>query len=229
MGTPRSVTVVVTRLLERILQRFVTRGALFRVAHRAVVTACCLLRDVETVQQPRASSTKMFPGHRNYLFITCMLYKTHESAHDELRGRLPRSLGPAQRRMRTQRDGASQRHLCAEGGSCWPETMPDQSASLGGVSCTCQHQQGTSESPERSAERAEMGIHASTAGASSARRTVAAAAAAAAAATGCGCGCWLAGCAQRPAPERRECARSRRSGHIDTLNAEDSQPNKHTT
>ena len=39
VGTPRSVTVVVTRLLERILHRFVTRGALFLV-HRSVVTAC---------------------------------------------------------------------------------------------------------------------------------------------------------------------------------------------
>ena len=93
MGTPRSVRVVVTRLLERILQRFVTRGALFRV-HRAVECRDGVLRDVERVRQPRASSTKMFPGHRNYLFITCMLYKTHESAHDELFGRPPRTPGP---------------------------------------------------------------------------------------------------------------------------------------
>ena len=53
-----------------------------------------VLRDVERVRQPRASSKLMFPGHRNYLFITCMLYNTHESAHDELLGRPPRSPGP---------------------------------------------------------------------------------------------------------------------------------------
>ena len=38
---------------------------------------------------------------------------------------------------------------------------------------------------------------------------------------------WLAG-RKHAAPERRECARSRRSGHIHTLNEEDLQPKKHT-
>ena len=38
---------------------------------------------------------------------------------------------------------------------------------------------------------------------------------------------WLAG-RKHAAPERRECARGRRSGHIDTLNEEDLQPKKHT-
>ena len=38
---------------------------------------------------------------------------------------------------------------------------------------------------------------------------------------------WLAG-RKHAAPERRECARGRRSGHIDTLNEEDLQQKKHT-
>ena len=38
---------------------------------------------------------------------------------------------------------------------------------------------------------------------------------------------WLAG-RKHAAPERRECARGRRSGHIDTLNEDDLQPKKHT-
>ena len=38
---------------------------------------------------------------------------------------------------------------------------------------------------------------------------------------------WLA-VRKHAAPERRECARSRRSGHIYTLTAEDLQPKKHT-
>ena len=38
---------------------------------------------------------------------------------------------------------------------------------------------------------------------------------------------WLAG-RKHAAPELRECARSRRSGCIHTLNDEDLQPKKHT-
>ena len=52
-------------------------------------------------------------------------------------------------------------------------------------------------------------------------------AAAAAAATAAAAAGWLAG-RKHAAPERRECSRSRRSGHIDTLNEEDLQRKKHT-
>ena len=161
--------------------------------------------------------------------MTCRLYNTHMCAHGERRGRSPRSPGP--------RSAACGRNVTApisvasraEGGRSRPETMPAQAAWLGGVSCTCQHQQGTSELPEQGAERAETGLHAGDAGASSARRTVAAAAAAAAAAATAAAAAagWLAVC-KHAAPERREGARSRRSGHIDTLNEEDLQAKKHT-
>jgi len=160
--------------------------------------------------------------------MACRLYNhTHVRARRAARTLATLSPGPAQPHADATVTAPISVASRAEGGRSRPETMPAQAAWLGGVSCTCQHQQGTSESPGQGAERAETGLHAGDAGASSARRTVAAAAAAAAAAaTAAAAAGWLAVC-KHAAPERREGRRSRRSGHMDTLNEEDLQAKKH--
>ena len=76
--------------------------------------------------------------------MTCRLYNTHMCAHGKRRGRPPRSPGPlsaACRRNATTLINVASR---ADGDGSRPETMPAHAAWLGGVSCTCQHQQGTS-------------------------------------------------------------------------------------
>ena len=96
------------------------------------------------------------------------------------------------------------------------------------VSCTCQDQQGTNESPESSAERAVTGVDAGAAGASSARAHRRCCCCCCCRRRHCCCCCcWLAGWSQTPCSGAPRVAWSRRSG-LDTLNDEDLQAKKHT-
>ena len=85
--------------------------------------------------------------------MTCRLDSKRMCAHGERHGRPPRSPGPLSAACTRNATAPISVASRAEGGRSRPETMTAHAAWLGGVSCTCQHQQGMSESPER--ERGE--------------------------------------------------------------------------
>ena len=165
---------------------------------------------------------------RNYLFVTYRLWNAHATHTWSAHGRLPRSPEPSRLHaaaMRRRRVRAAAR---VHGGSSGPETVPARSAWLGGFSRTCQHKQGRNESPEGREERADMGVHAGSVRFERSAHRRCCCCCCCCCGCCCCCCCWLAGWVQRPAPELRESARSRRSSHADALIDEESRANKST-
>ena len=141
-------------------------------------------------------------------------------AHDEVRGRPPRSPEPSRPPTRRDATAACPRRLARrDAGSSWPETHPAHAAWLRDVSRACQHQQGTNGSPEGREERTGMRRRAGSVGGSRAFERVRALGVPSMLpsllppllAHELGEGPPWPPAAQTPAPEPRERAQSRRS------------------